>query len=312
MNALRVVLALAVLGCGGVARGPGAEPREPGYLVVVPEGDGLRTEWRDAEGRLHGRAGGALLGIADRLYRFESRTESVALRPCEELLGGGTNDEPGARGTIASAVLVGIGGAESLVLSPSPGDGGLQDFAQHEMSHRLLAAHGRRLVVLTERVRSACGAHGERQVAIDTFDLASGARRAPRASAALEARRTEVLEAMRRLDPARSAACLTEAALEVRWVTSGPGYAAGRVRARHLFAAGPVPYACGPLTGAPSASYEWGTWLDGEASELDGWGPEDEVPAAVLVRASDAGAIGITWLDAARAPMADGFAIAHE
>jgi len=305
----------SLVACGPTgprSTGPSAPPSETGYLLIVPEGEGLRTEWRDGEGRLRGRADGAMLGLADRLYRFESRVERVTLRPCEELLGGGTNEDEGAFGTIASALLGGVG-APSLLLSASPEGGGVQDFAAYAMQHRLLAAHGRRLVLLTERSWNACGAHGERRVTVEAFDLATGGRRPPvTAPEALAARSGEALAAMRAVDPNRTALCLSETGLSARWITSVPRYDEGQVRARHLFAASPVPYACGPLEGAPSSSYEWAIWLEGEARELAEWEPDDEVPAAVLRRADELGALGITWLDAARAPMADGFAIAGE
>lgn len=310
--AASLTLLAGLAACGAAPPPPAAPPPETGYLLLVPEGEGLRTEWRDGEGRLRGRADGAMLGVADRLYRFESRPERVALRPCEELRGGETNEDAGASGTVASAVLGGVGGASSLLLAASPGDGGLQDFAAHAMQHRLLAAHGRRVVLLTERAWSTCGAHGERRVTIDTFDLASGARRPPMHAPDVPGRSDEALEAMRAVDPNRTGLCLSEAGLAARWVTSVPRYVEGRVRARHLFAAAPIPYACGPLEGAPSSSYEWAIWIDGDVGELAGWGPEDEVPAAVLRRAAELGALGITWLDAARAPIADGFAVADE
>lgn len=310
----RLVLVLPLLvACGAAPAAREPEPPHPGYLLLVPEGEGLRTAWVDENGALRGRADGPLLGMADRLYRFESRPETFALRPCETSLGGVTTDDPDATGTVASAVLVGIGGAASLVLVPSPGDEGLEEHAHHAMHHRVLAAHGRRLVLLTERVWNACGAHDDREVSIATLDLATGAPlEAVAAPTVLAARTDEALTAMRAVDPNRTGECLPPSGLTTRWVTTVPAIREGHVIARHLFATGPVAYACGQLLDAPSSSYEWAIWLDGEASELFEWGPEDAVPAPVLARASAEGAIGLTWLDAERAPLADAFALATE
>ena len=77
-----------LIACGAAPPAREVEAAHGGYLLLVPVGTGLRTEWVDETGRLRGRAEGPLLGIADRLYRFESRPETFTLRPCEVILGG--------------------------------------------------------------------------------------------------------------------------------------------------------------------------------------------------------------------------------
>lgn len=314
MRAMRAWILVGVVACT-VACGSTRARSEPGeaeraYLLLVEDGDGLATEWVDASGTRRGVADGAIVGVGPRLSRFESRAESVALSPCELLLGGVTNEDAGSTGTIASAVLVGLGDAPSVVLSPAPSGEDFSAFAHHEMRHQVIGALGHRLVVRTTRLRNACSAADERLVVVTAFDLSSGARLlGTTPPEALSARFSEALAAMRAADPARAETCLPLRGLDVRWVAWAPALSTDGVVARQLYAAGPLAGSCGTLD-APSSTHEWAVWLEAPASEIPDFGPDDALPAAVLARAVASSAVGVTWVDAERAPLGDAFALA--
>jgi hypothetical protein len=303
-----LILMLAV-GCGAHAERTDTA-RPTAYLVILAEGTELRTEWRDEDGTLRGRADGAVLGIGDRLYRFESRSEHVALRTCGEIVEDpetGTAREP--RGTVASALLAGIG-VESLVLIGPASDGAIQERTSYDESHRVLAALGDRIVVVSRRSGDACGAHGDLNVTVRTFDLATGEEvlevrddRDP-----LRARGPEALAAMRAIDPDRTAGCLPADRVSAERRATVPTFSSTGLGARHLFSV-PVPQACGTLD-APTSAYEWGIWLEGPEPELPAAYEERVVPRGVLERAG--GAVGVTWLFTDRAAMGDAFALASE
>lgn len=308
-NVTSAMLLVLAVGCGAHAERDEA-PRGTGYLVLISEGTALRTEWRDEDGALRGRADGALLGVGDRLYRFESRPERIGLRTCGEIVRDADTDAPVASsGIVASAMLSGIGGASVVLVGPAA-DGAVQDYAELDESHTVLAALGDRVVVVSRRAGHACGAHPNVEVTVRTYDLGSGAEVIEPVGErdALRARGPEALAALRALEPDRAVACLSEAAPSAERRATVPAFTDGMLGSRHLFAVA-VPGACGTLE-APTSAYEWGIWLDGPAGELPPSYRERAIPDGVLRHA--AGAIGITWLSTARAPMGDAFALASD
>lgn len=296
-----------VLGaCAGAPARASPRAEERAYLLLVDDGEAVRTEWVDASGVPQGRADGAVVGVGPRLFRFESRVETVSLAPCEVMLGGVTSEDAGTSGTIASAVLVGLADAPTVVLARAPSAADVASYAHHEMRHRVLAALGHRLVVLTTRDRNACAAAGERAIEVTAYDLSSGARIAGNADGS---RLPEALAAMRASDPLRAVDCLSAGDLAVRWIAWAPGLTARGIVTRQLYAAGPLAGSCGTLD-APSSTHEWAVWLEAPASEIPDFGPDDALPAAVLARAVASSAVGVTWVDAERAPLGDAFALA--
>jgi len=302
------LLALLLLGCGSHRPESSAAPSQRGYLILRAEDEHLRTEWRDAQGHLRGRADGALLGIGDRLYRFESRSQRVELGGCVVHEDPDSGADVAATGTIAGAQLDGIGGIASLeVIEPSSVSlGGLGAYRE---VHSVIAALGDRVVIQSVREQDGCGAHGEREVTVRTFDLGSGRELFPTdvEREAMHPREEEAMRAMRELDPAATESCLRGATAS--YELSAPDFGLDGVRSRHRFVARPVPFACGTLP-APSSSGEWSTWLVGSLAELPMLYGERSIPDAVLTEAS--GALGITWLDAERAPLSDAFALVSE
>lgn len=308
----RVALALLTLaiGCGAQRSETSAPPSARGYLILRAEGEHLRTEWRDADGRLRGRADGVLLGIGDRLYRFENRSERIALSGCgvREDLDTGADVAPS--GSVAGAQLDGIGGIASLeVIEPSAGS--FDGLVAYREVHTVLAALGDRIVIQSVRERDVCGGRGEREVTVRTFDLGSGRELFP-TDVEREAMRPREGEAEREMRELGTSAGGAESCLRgttTSYQLSAPDFGAEGVRSLHRFVTSPVPFACGTLP-APSSSGEWSTWLVGSLAELPALYGERSIPEPVLTEAT--GARGITWLDASRAPLSDAFALVSE
>ncbi len=300
-------LALAI-GCGAQRPTTSAAPGARAYLILFADGTGQRTEWRDVDGHLRGRADGAVLGIGDRLYRFESRSQPVTLRGCGVHEDADTGAEVPASGNVAGAQLDGIGGIASLeVIEPTSAS--LDALGAHREVHSVIAALGDRLVIESVRERDVCGGRAEREVTVRTFDLGSGRELFPTdvEREAMRARQDEALREMRELDASSTEACLRGAT--VTYALSAPDFGLGSVGSLHRFVASPVPFACGTLP-SPSSSGEWSTWLVGSEAELPTLYGERTIPEAVLTEAN--GAIGVTWVSAERAPMSDAFALASE
>lgn len=304
--ALLLCVSLAI-GCGAQRPDTSAAPSERAYLIVRTDGEQVRTEWRDVEGHLRGRADGALLGIGDRLYRFDSRSQLIELGACAVHEDPDSGADVTGHGTIASAQLDGIGGIASLELI-APSTGSFDALGAHREVHTVIAALGDRVVIQSVRERDVCGGHGEREVTVRTFDLGSGRELFPTdvEREAMRPREEEAIRAMRELDPAGTDACLRSASASYQLST--PDFGLDGVRSLHRFVASPVPFACGTLP-APSSTGEWSTWLVGSLAELPMLYGERAIPDAVLREAS--GALGVTWL-AERAPLSDAFALVSE
>ncbi len=300
MRRLAVVsLAVVAWGCApqSEARGPAID--RVGYLVLIPDGDDVRTEWVGPDGALRGRADGAFLGIADRAYRFESRSERATVAGCGEPDEEAGVGHEGPANNVASALLVGLGDASSLELVGPRDAQQIEAFGRHHESHRVLAALGDRIVVLTRRVHGACGGPDEVEINVRAFDLGSGrelspsetereagARRAPLALASLHA-----------TDPACALV-----GTRLTYAMTLPAFGPLGLGAQHRFEV--APGSCG--SAHPTAV------LEGPVSELPASYEERDVPSPVLAHAGSAGAIGVTWLDDQRAPMSDAFALASE
>jgi hypothetical protein len=308
LASLLVTCMALMIGCGARRPESSAAPSDRAYLIVRADGEHLRTEWRDVEGRLRGRADGVLLGVGDRLYRFESRSQLVELGACAAHEDPDSGADVASNGTIAGAQLDGIGGIASLELIV-PTSGSLDALRAYREVHTVIGALGDRIVIQSVRERDICGGRAEREVTVRTFDLGSGRELFPTDTEreAMRPREDEALRAMRELDPAGTDACLRGATSSYQLST--PAFGLEGVSSLHRFVASPVPFACGTLP-APSSSGEWSTWLVGGESELPMLYGERAIPEHVRTEAN--GALGITWLAADRAPLSDAFALVSE